>query len=178
MNRRPSSPALVGESLKPLAYQPTSPATPMLVHQLSDDPLVRQRDLKSLMGEIAQNLRKHARTSRERSICDDVRRGLRLSLDGLEILCELAARSEKPFILEEAIRGEVLRALAQPSRCPIDTFIDETRAQAQADVAQAGFLVERTSSRRDAALDGLGQHFSKIRVALDALHVWGSRRLA
>ena len=163
----------------PLVGSMTTKQPPMsaIVYQSHAETLaMRRAEFKQLLAGLARNLRPHAHTKRERSVCDELARGRSLSVEGLEIMCELVARSEKPFALEELIRGQVLRSLATPSRCPIDTFLDETRAQAQGDIAQGHFLVERTSTRRDAAIDALGRHWSALRVALDALHVWPTRQ--
>lgn len=152
----------------------------MTVHQHNAVSLAERRlEFVQLVAAIAQQLAPFAITKEEKQAVWDAQRPAcpRLSIRSLELLCDLAARSDHPFLLEEAMRGAVIQRLAAPTTlCPIDTFLDETRAQAKADVAQAMFLVERTPTRRDQALDGLGVHRHWLSRSMDALHAWPSPR--
>jgi hypothetical protein len=148
--------------------------TTMFVYQQDGDSLEgRRTEFKKMLAAIATSLREWAISKQEKSVCDEVIRGRALSIDGLETLCTIAARSEKPFVLENAIQGAVLRRMEGiPPLCVTDTLLTETRAQSDGDENRILFHVERTPVRRDQALDAMGLHRLAIERDMAALQRW------
>lgn len=144
------------------------------VYQSHLESLASRRDeFRRLLAEIAHYLAAFAVTKQEKSVCWEVQRGKSLSIAGLEILCELAARSDRPFVLENGIQRAVLQRIAAPSAlCITDTFIRETRVQGETDAVRTLFHVERTPTRRDQAADWLGRHIAALTTDLKAVLSW------
>lgn len=109
----------------PIVYQPNSESLE-----------TRRAECRRLIGEYARNLRPFAITSRERSVCDEVARGRSLSIDGLEILCELDARSENPLTFAKIIEGLILQRVADGPVCRFEASLEEQRQNAILDDAQ------------------------------------------
>lgn len=153
-----------------------TPTQPSMFHarypDVTDNQVTRRAEFKDLFAALVRSVADGAISKEEKSVCAEAIKGRSLSVKGLEILLTIAARSQRPFAVEEFCRQQVLqRASAAPSR-PFSAFEDETRAQASADVSQWQFVRERLPVRRDQALDHMTQHSHQLRRAIDALHVW------
>lgn len=168
---------LASEDMTRINQQHMKPMYPTVSENLA----ARRADLPELIRLVAEHMLATATdlTPTERQLLYDLtgKKSGRYRFKVLERLMEIAPRAQNPHLLSEQFRRAVLVQLPRERvLCPVDTFLTETRAQAQADVAQALFLTERTQTRRDAALEKLSQHEWAIRGALDALHVWPARR--
>lgn len=153
------------------------PTYPMTVHQQDAGFLARRQEFTALVAEIARKLAPFAITKEEKQAVWDAQRPAspRLSIRSLEILCELAARSDRPFTLEQAIQQAVVQRMTAPAPlCVVDTGMTETRAQSRGDIDRWQFHVERTPVRRDQALDALGLHKAAIATDMIALMQWPS----
>jgi hypothetical protein len=95
----------------------------------------------------------------------------------LRRLAEIAARAVAlgdSVALADAVRGQIVRERSLHVReveSEIAIYIEETRAQSLADVAQAASLVNPSPANRESALHHLGAHAAWIQRAIDVLHV-------
>jgi hypothetical protein len=143
------------------------------VYTREADPQVRRAEFRRLFALAIRKIADHAVTKQERSVCAEAIKGRSLSIDGLDILLDIAARAEKPFALEQFIGGQVIQRMAGvPSLCVTTTFLNETRAQARGDIDRSHFHVERTPVRRDQAADALGLHKMALEQDITALLRW------
>lgn len=147
---------------------------PILYRSTKESPASRKQEFHELVREMARKLAPFAITAREKDAIWDAQREVpRLSIAGLELLCELAARSDRPFVLEEAIRGAVIQRIAAfPTTSVRDLHIDETEAQGKSDVWQARFATETTPPVRDAVLDTAVPHLHRLRAYVDGVMRW------
>lgn len=162
-----------------VAYRQHSHQPSMSVHQQDASILARRQEFAALVAEIARKLAPFAATKEEKQAVWDAQRPAapRLSIRSLEIFCELAARSDRPFTLEQTIQQAVIQRMAAPvPLCIVDTGMQETRAQSRGDIDRWQFHVERTPTRRDQALDSLGLHKAALATDMRALMEWDSGR--
>lgn len=110
-------------------------------------------------------------TAKQRQKLADAERG-RYGLQVIALLLESMAEAANPLAFADHVKDASLQSVVQvvaPSLCVVDTYITNTRAQKENDIAQALFLVERTPARRDQLMDTLGPeeatlHFHKLAV--------------
>jgi hypothetical protein len=140
---------------------------------VTDNQVTRRAELQSLFAACVRAIADGAETKEEKSICAEAIKGRSLSIQGFFTLIRVAARAQKPFALEEFVRGAVLNEMTSPrSLCVVDTWLMEGRRQNAADEAHDQFIVERIPVRRDGALDRLVPHLDALRQAIDSLHIW------
>lgn len=132
----------------------------------------RRAEFARLIQEFARAHRQHCITARERAKCDDIIRGQSLSLSGLELLVDLAARSETPLAFEELIRGEVLRRLAAPALpCPFEASHAEQASNEPLNAAQLLAHQEKTPVRWWQVVETATEQLRATRTLLDAAQV-------
>jgi hypothetical protein len=150
----------------------------MNVHQHDGESLAGRADeFRKLIAAIARKLEPFAVTKEEKQAVWDAYRPTapRLSMRQLELFCDLAARSDRPFVLEQGIQQAVIQRIAAPRPlCVNTTGVDETAAQGRGDVDRWQFHIERTPTRRDQALDSLGLHKAALGTDMLALMQWNS----
>lgn len=123
------------------------------------DLLVRQQTLRADLASEARSLRPFAITKKERYVCDGVSQGTGLSLDGLEVLCELAARKHQahpfePIRLTKLLERAILeRMFSVPALCVFEAGELEQESNGRFDQSQFKWLRERTSVRLEQAID-------------------------
>lgn len=91
-----------------------------------------------------------------------------VSDENLATLLVLQGRADL-HALSNNIRELEVRVAAQSQSCPVQSLLEETEAQGQADVAQHQFVYERTPVRARALMEKLEDHGRRIRRAMDAL---------
>lgn len=150
----------------PMHFQPLYP-------DVTDSVADRRQDFKALMGRCARHMLETCPdlTLKQKQLLRDVERG-RYDFKVFSQLLEIAPTSANPSLLSEEFRRQTMLRQARRPLSVIDTWLDETVKQGAADVAQSGFIVERTSCRRDMALDRLVPHFDSLRSHIDSLLLW------
>lgn len=145
MKYRSASP-MVGNA-RPLAYrQPSPPTMSAVYHDDADSLVTRRREFRKLLAAIADKLHAAALTPEEKSVCQEVKRGRSLSINGLETLVQLAARCDigQSHILEQAIARAVAERPTVVPLCAWEANERETEINGRLDNAQ--ILAEREDS--------------------------------
>lgn len=149
---------------------------PMNTNQNVTDNLVQRRaDFQELANALVAKVARKALdknpnlTPKQKEHLRDAERG-RYGNKLVALLLEAMAGSGDPLAFADQVRETTLQGITDLSvPCVLGSYIDNTRAQKDADVAQALFLIERTSARRDQLADALGPeettlHFHKLAV--------------
>lgn len=119
-----------------------------IVYQNRTDPLARRVEFRAMLAALGRHLYPYAVGATEKRVLDDLIRGRRLSIDGLEILCGIASRAGNPMCLEQAIGGAVLtRALHPVPTCVFEESEAEERSNAPLNEAQLLLAREKTPVR-------------------------------
>lgn len=129
------NPADVGAS----SSRHSVPMSNRLVYHSNATPVARKDEFRALLKEIALYLYRFASTKAEKSICQELARGRSLSIDGLDVLCDLAAKSDRPFVLENGIQRTVVQrvaALPSPPLCAFEASRLEQQANETLNLAQ------------------------------------------
>lgn len=172
MPTRSGSRSAIGAGGARAFIAPTQYTMPAISYQSHAETLAARRaEFRELVQAAARNLRPYARTTREQSVCDEAARGHSLSIDGLAILCDLVARSERPFALEELIRGQVLRArTAEPATDVYDLNEAEQVVDAEADLIQMQAAREKCRTRLQQLTEVGPRMIAMWRRLTDAAH--------
>lgn len=166
------SPIGGGRAMSEGIGQTSQQRLPIVYQQNGDSLESRRQEFRKLLANAARYLYDYAATKAERSVCQEVIRGRALSIDGLEILVELAARAERPFTLEDVMRHAVLQRMAA-SPAEISTLHHvETIDQGLADPWQVRFDRETTPVIRDATVEHCLPHLHSLRAYIDRLMTW------
>lgn len=148
----------------PIVYQPVAPSLE-----------ARRKEFDEMFSEAVASLRPFALTESEARVVDDAARLKSLSPRGLKVLVQIAARSDRPFILEETIRTAVVSAIASPAPCVDEANERETESNHPLNVAQLLWERERTPVRAVGVVEAARQQIHATRVLADvfALRAFG-----
>jgi hypothetical protein len=128
----------------------------------------RRKEFDELFSEAVRSLRPFALTERERQTVDDAARLRSLSPAGLKTLVAIAARSDRPFILEECIRSAVVAAtVAAPAPCLDEANEAETESNHPLNVSQLLWERERTPVRAVGVVEAARQQLHATRILID-----------
>lgn len=136
-------------------------------------PAVYHGDLGSLVRTafqpVGRYLHDFAITKAEKSVCQEAMRGRSLSFDGLETLCRIAARSDRPFIVEEAVRAVVIVLHTNPPViCPLEASKQEQESNGLLDLDQLDAHREKTPVRWGRVADTGKMQMHRTRVLVDS----------
>lgn len=110
--------------------------------------LGRRTEFLALLAEMARYLRKFAISQKEYDVCTDVVKGKRLSIAGLDLLVGIAARADKPMVIEDTIRRAIIDRLAAPQPpCPFDASESEQQVNEPLNLAQLVAHREKSPTR-------------------------------
>lgn len=129
----------------------------------------RGSEFLALLAEMARYLRGFATSQKEYDVCTDVMKGKRLSIAGLERLVDIAARAERPFVLEDTLHRAVLDRMTAPRTCPFEASQYEQQSNGPADEAQLLFAREKTPVRAIQTAEVLQTQAYATKQAIDAL---------
>lgn len=134
-----------------------------------DSRVARRVEFQRLMQGIALRLAPYAVTAAQQQTLADVKKG-RYQFAALSTLLDVAAQSHEPFMLEDAVRGEVQRRMLTPKPLGVhDAQIAEAKEQGEADVAVATWQRDRTPQAAQRAEAELRDHARAATVAADTL---------
>lgn len=150
--------------------------TPMSTNHGDTDSLVqRSHDFQELAKAIVAASAREALernpslTPKQKAQLRDAERG-RYGVQVIALLLECMTSAVNPTFFADRVRGATLQSVAAsiaPTICLTDALLNETRKQAVADVSQQQFHVERTTARRDQALDAVGPHIVALELYRD-----------
>lgn len=162
-----------GGARGPITTQPSLPMFRPAYPDVTDVRADRTLDLSALVAKCARHYLDTCPdlTPKQKQLLRDVEKG-RYTFRALEQLLEIAPQARNPLALSDALRGATLHRLPEQPLCITDAWLDETRAEASANVMQTRFGVERIDTLRDATLDAVGTHLTKLQRYSDTLLRW------
>lgn len=144
-----------------------------------ESPAGRRREFEHFLVAMVEYLHAFAQDKEERTVCKEVKRLRSLSVHGLKVLVRLAARSDKPFILEETMRAAVLAEMVNPTLpCVFEASESEQASNEPLNLAQLLAHKEKTPIRwTQVAETGMPQyHATRVLIDVAWQQAWSKRR--